>query len=540
MAVKSSKPKTSKKQKLEKKSSPPKKRKSVTSKTNTNNVRTTQQGLVNQAAKTGNQTTVIRINNALAKASARLHRRYAGIPKPPIQYAQPSIGIAPACNIQFPPMGANYDNDMREVNGMRDDIINEFRRLNPNAAYVPPPPPAPPGAGAVAAVPPPPMSEHPDVVYDEPGGVADSAAMSIELPAAPSVHTEPVAEAMDIDNEIPVPAVPEAPPIPQAPQDPLHVGGNPAIPVAQGQIPEAQYYVDLGDADEPLVEQLFPNMVDGATATETSSKGTIRTQPVTTRSRGTSTVDSVFFFFFLTVDFDNAVRPLELEFQQPAIAPQVTPRREGTPEPVVTEPPDEILSAEQRNPRGPEELIPDPPQIEHRNQEEEDDRQIARRPQAWQEYAEQAHLDRGLAPERPPPMHLADMAAAMEYGTQRTRRGINNRPGINRPGSLVPAPQTEPPMFDQTNQQNMLEHMDTPSQGATSTIPGFPKIPADLESFNLDFSSFPDYPGFLNDGPPTSPAPPFIEDYLNAPTSPQGLLGFEEPVVPEPPAPATS
>jgi hypothetical protein len=67
MAVKPSKPKTSKKQKPEKKSS---KRKSVISKANNNNVRTTQQGLVNQAAKTGNQTTVVRINNALAKASA--------------------------------------------------------------------------------------------------------------------------------------------------------------------------------------------------------------------------------------------------------------------------------------------------------------------------------------------------------------------------------------------------------------------------------------------------------------------------------------
>jgi hypothetical protein len=224
MAVKSSKLKTSKKQKPDKRKSPPKKRKSVTSKTNNNNVKSTQQGLVNQAAKTGNQTTVVRINNALAKASARVNRRYTGIPKTPTPNAQPSIGIAPAFNIQFPSMGANYDNGMREVNGMINDIINEFHRLNPNAAYVPPPPPpAPPGAGAVAAVPPPPMSEHPDVVYDEPAGVAGLAAMSIGPPAAPSVHTEPVAEAMDIDNEIPVPAVPEAPPIPQAPQDPLHV-----------------------------------------------------------------------------------------------------------------------------------------------------------------------------------------------------------------------------------------------------------------------------------------------------------------------------
>jgi hypothetical protein len=142
-------------------------------------------------------------------------------------------------------------------------------------------------------------------------------------------------------------------------------------------------------------------------------------------------------------------------------------------------------------------------------------------------------------------MHLADMAAAMENGTQGTRRGINNRPGTNRPGSLVlPAPQPEP-VFDQTNQQNMLEHMDTPSEGATGTIPGFPEVPADLNTFTFDASSFPDYPGFLNNGPPTSPAAAtFIDDYLNAPTSPQGLLDFEgqqvSTVVPEPPAPAVA
>jgi hypothetical protein len=576
MAVKPSKPKTSKKQKPEKKSSPPKKRKSVTSKTNTNHVRTTQQGLVNQAAKTGNQTTVVRIINALAKASARVNRRYAGIPKTPTPYAQPSIGIAPAFNIQFPSMGANYDNGMREVNGMRNDIINEFRRLNPNAAYAPPPPPpAPPGApamGAVAAAPPP-MSEHPDAVYEENAGGAGSAAMSID----PSVQTEPEApvapaaeaEAMDIDPigdpEVPAPVeVPEPVVVPPAPQDPFHVGGHAEIPVAERLIPEEPNFINLGDADEPLLEQLFPNMVDGATATETSSEGTIPTNSATTRSRGTS-----------TVDFDNAIRPMELEFQQPAVAPDVTPppdeilpeerrnprgpeeiipdqeqithqTREGTPE--VTPPPEEILPGERRNPRGPEEIIPDQAQITHRNQEEEDDRQLARRPQAWQEYAEEAHLDRGLTPQRPPAMHLADMAAAMN---RRGTRGINNRPGTPRPGSLsLPAPQPPQPapVFDQTNQQNMSEHMDTPDNGvggATGTIPGFPEVPADLESFTFDASSFPDLPGYLNSGPPTSPVTTaFIDDYLNAPTSPHGLLGFEGgPVIPEPTtllAPATA
>jgi hypothetical protein len=135
------------------------------------------------------------------------------------------------------------------------------------------------------------------------------------------------------------------------------------------------------------------------------------------------------------------------------------------------------------------------------------------------------------------------MAAAMENGniTRRTR-GINNRPGTNRPGSLVlPAPQPPQPtpIFDQNNQQNMLEHIDTTtpaSGGATGTIPGSPEVPADLDTFTFDTSSFPDFPGYLNSGPPTSPATTaFIDDYLNAPTSPQGLLRFEGvPVLPEP------
>jgi hypothetical protein len=445
-------------------------------------------------------------------------------------------------------MGANFDNGMREVNGMRNGIINEFCRLNPNAAYnPPPPPPAPPGAGAVAGAPPP-MSEHPDAVYEEnalapappapsnagsqgggaggdvgAGGGGGSAAMSID----PSVHTEPVApvaEAMDIDNEVPVPgAVPNIPPVvvPQAPQDPFHVGGNPANPVAEGLILEVQNYIELGDADEPLMEQLFPNM-DGATATETSSEGTVRTPGATTRSRGSS-----------TDDHDNAIRPMELEFQQPVVPP------------VVTHPPSTTDSMSgnallRENRRTLPEIVPPPKQaqITNLNQEEEDDRQLARRPQAWQEYAEQARLDRGLTPQRPQAMHLADMAAAMENQTRQRTRGINNRPGTPSPGSLLlPAPLvTQPePVFDQTNQQRMLEHMDTPSGAANGTIPGFPEVPADLDNFTFDSTSFPDFPGYLKSGPPTSQATAFIDNYLNAPTSPQGLLeGPQQLVVPEP------
>jgi len=115
-----------------------KKRKSVRATTKTNN-KNRQQGLVNQAVKTGNQLTVIKINNALAKANARVNRRYVGIPKVnpyPQQSYSSGIGVvAPSFNIQFPSMAANHDNSMREVQGMRNDILNEFRRLNPNAVY---------------------------------------------------------------------------------------------------------------------------------------------------------------------------------------------------------------------------------------------------------------------------------------------------------------------------------------------------------------------------------------------------------------------
>jgi hypothetical protein len=82
-----------------------------------------------------------------------------------------------------------------------------------------------------------------------------------------------------------------------------------------------------------------------ATAT-TSSEDTIRTPGATIRSRGSS-----------TDDHDSAVGRMELEFQQPGVPPEVTP------------PPEEILPEERRNPRGPEEIIPNQAQITHRNRE---------------------------------------------------------------------------------------------------------------------------------------------------------------------------
>jgi hypothetical protein len=103
---------------------------------------------------------------------------------------------------------------------------------------------------------------------------------------------------------------------------------------------------------------------------------------------------------------------------------------------------------------------------------------------------------------------------------------------------LLPTPQTEPLsgfLFDQNNQQNMLEHMSNNGVGATGTIPELPEVPENFYTF--DSSNF---PGYLNNGPPTSPASiAFIDDYLNAPTSP-ALLTFEgqppelSPDVPEP------
>jgi hypothetical protein len=150
-------------------------------------------------------------------------------------------------------------------------------------------------------------------------------------------------------------------------------------------------------------------------------------------------------------------------------------------------------------------------------------------------------MDRDLTPQRPPAMHLADMAEAME-GTQRRGHGINHRPGTNRPGSL---PQSQPisysePVFDQTNQQHMLEHMDTPLGAATGTVPELQEGPPDL---TFDPSSFPEYSGYLNDGPPTSPATAFIDDYLT-PYSPQGQLEFQgqqpSPIVPASQAPAAA
>jgi hypothetical protein len=103
--------------------------------------------------------------------------------------------------------------------------------------------------------------------------------------------------------------------------------------------------------------------MDGATATETLSEGTNSTHPVTTRSRGSST-DA----------HDNAIRPRELEFQQPAVPI------------VVTHPPSTTDSISgnallRENPRTLPETVPPPEQaqITNLNQEEEDDRQLARR-----------------------------------------------------------------------------------------------------------------------------------------------------------------
>jgi hypothetical protein len=127
------------------------------------------------------------------------------------------------------------------------------------------------------------MSEHPDAVYDEnalaPGttNMAPSNAGSQGGGVGGGGAGGEVVWYMD--NVVPGPVeAPEPAVVPPAPQDPFHVGGNPANPVAEGQIPEIQNFIDLEDADEPIMEQFFPDMVDGATATETSSsEGTVCT-----------------------------------------------------------------------------------------------------------------------------------------------------------------------------------------------------------------------------------------------------------------------
>ena len=162
---------------LNKKGKPPRKMSSKKKKTSKSpksltKVKVNKSTLVNQATRTGQQQTIVRINNALAKANGRVNRRYNGIPRTnTLPSSSSSNVLAPAFNINFPSLGANYDNGMREVQGMRNDIMNEFQRVNPAALYAPPP-----------------MTVHPDVMYDASSlgygsgsGVAASASADIPV-----------------------------------------------------------------------------------------------------------------------------------------------------------------------------------------------------------------------------------------------------------------------------------------------------------------------------------------------------------------------
>ena len=131
-------------------------------------------GFISQSARTGNQTTTINIQNALAKAMRRSNRRYVGIPRIP-HYSGGGGGTS--LNIQFPSFAANHDNGMHEVMNMRNDIINEFRRLHPYEQIAQPAVPL-----AQAEFPIPDMEHHPDVVYS---------AGSEEVPAHPNPPVAP-------------------------------------------------------------------------------------------------------------------------------------------------------------------------------------------------------------------------------------------------------------------------------------------------------------------------------------------------------------
>jgi len=179
---------------------------------------------------------------------------------------------------------------------------------------------------------------------------------------------------------------------------------------------------------------------------------------------------------------------------------------------------------------------------------------VGQRPQAFQESLEQRRMDRlnqGMTPPMPLGMHLAD---ATEQENRRRRRsgsrGLNYRPGATTTLPTVPE-QGEglQPVFDNGNQQNMLEYLNTTSaQDFAATVPPldmatFPNVPEGLQEFTFDSADFPSFPEFINNGAPTSPANAntFIDDYLNTSTpihegtppmlsfsSQQNLLEFQQ------------
>ena len=595
-----------------------KKRKSVN---NINNKRR-QQGLVNQAVKTGNQLTVIKINNALAKANARVNRRYVGIPKTNPYPQQAGGVVAPSFNIQFPSMAANHDNGMREVYGMRNDILNEFRRLNPNAIYAGP---AAAPAGVIQPQPgapqmgPPPMTEHEDAIYDDsigPGvsqvgagggigsgttvvaGVAPpvagggvSAGGSAPMSVGGSMGSHPVSigpeggsAPMSVGGSMgshPVSIGPEGgsapmsvggsmgshpPPVgpagggggeaPEAHQDADHVGGGVETPQATGDIPVAENIIDMGDAEEPLIDQLFQ---DEDQSMSNSSMATSRN----TNLRATSTISSrgpaapeafaqgaegeVPANDIDMGDADGAIS--EVSMGNTSTGSRASTLRTFGPRGTqlegrhfqaptgpthITEPPDEITNGPQPHRRR-EEVIIDPLMIE-----QSDEEIMGQRPQAFQESLEQSRLDRlnqGMTPPRSLGMHLADATEQENRRRRRTgSRGLNNRPGATTTLPTVPE-QGEglQPVFDNGNQQNMLEYLNTTDN---ALVPGpfldmatFPNVPEGLQEFTFDSADFPSFPEFINNGAPTSPANAntFIDDYLNMSDVPtqQNLLEFQ-------------
>ena len=224
-------------------------------------------GFISQSARTGNQTTTINIQNALAKAMRRSNRRYVGIPRIP-HYSGGGGGTS--LNIQFPSFAANHDNGMHEVMNMRNDIINEFRRLHPYEQIAQPAVPP-----AQAEFPIPDMMDVPAEAFPNPPvapstAAAGTAPMSIDEPE----QNEPVSPpALSPQNSIngPAPINGNVP----APVRPINVGsdhisgpsdanshGYPGNSVNENSMRNYPLHPENPATQNPPVNPIFPDRVD--------------------------------------------------------------------------------------------------------------------------------------------------------------------------------------------------------------------------------------------------------------------------------------
>jgi len=143
-------------------------------------------------------------------------------------------------------------------------------------------------------------------------------------------------------------------------------------------------------------------------------------------------------------------------------------------------------------------------------------------------------------------MHLADATEQENRRRRRTgSRGLSYRPGSLQSSILPTVPEHgegQEPVFDNGNQQSMLEYLNTTSNAATVPsldMGNFPNVPEGLQEFTLDTADFPSFHEFINNEAPTSPANAFIDDYLNMSDVPmpqgsqQNLLDFQQDTLAE-------